>query len=55
MDDEPVTRPLTVTCRTEACENNGIAIDVTVPDVPDPYVSCGVCGARITETREVGE
>jgi ribosomal protein S27E len=55
MDDEIATRPLTVTCRTADCGNNGIEIVVTVPDLPDAYVACGVCGARITELREAGE
>lgn len=42
------TKEVTVTCHTAGCENEDTPITLTVPDVPSPYVACGVCGQQIT-------
>lgn len=53
MSDEPSTREVTATCHAEGCGNNGEPIAITVPDVTDPNVACGVCGQTITDLGEV--
>jgi hypothetical protein len=40
-----------VTCHTEGCENQDIAI--VVPLVDGGNVVCGVCGNEITDIQEV--
>jgi hypothetical protein len=41
-----------VTCHTENCLNNGIAIEILDPE---PTVICGPCGQEITDKVEVTE
>jgi hypothetical protein len=51
--EEPApTRQAVVTCRTAGCSNGTIPITVIVPDVPDPFVICGVCGQPITDITQ---
>lgn len=49
MSDDPATREVTATCRTDGCPNAGIAIPLTVPDEPEPHIACGPCGLPITD------
>jgi hypothetical protein len=39
-----------VTCQTENCNSNGIAIEVINPE---PTVICGACGQEITDKQPV--
>lgn len=45
------TRDATVTCHTDGCGNEDAPILINVPDVPAPYVVCGVCGLPITDIK----
>lgn len=49
-DDDTQEIPMAayvVTCETEGCGNQGIAIPINAA-VDDPYVVCGVCSNQIT-------
>jgi hypothetical protein len=44
------THDVTVTCRTDGCDNAGYPIVLNVPVEPSPpNVACGVCGHPITD------
>lgn len=38
---------VTVTCGTDGCENEGITLTIDVPDIPNPQIICGPCGAPL--------
>jgi len=50
-EDPPLTVRVTLFCRTEGCENEGVPITLEVP-LDTNYAFCGPCGGRITEYTE---
>ena len=49
MTETPITFvDVVLTCHTEECGNDGVAVTLTVPDGAVTY-TCGACGQPITD------
>lgn len=55
-EPEPVENltAVTLVCRTQGCENEGLPITLEVPD-DTRFAFCGACGERIMEATEANK